>query len=71
MKKPFPIRDGMTFGKLTVVTEKKAYSHSLKSYLCRCECGRHSIQFASSLRNGKAKCSCEVVNGGRKTYVRH
>lgn len=70
---------GLHFGKLTILYETDSDNHRTY-WLCKCECGKQKIIWASNLVNGHTKsCGClknigwnkkhgHALNGKSKTY---
>ena len=56
---------GLTFGRLTVVSEGDRNKHRQRTYLCRCQCGSEVVVVGGALRSGRTtSCGCrqrEVV----------
>jgi len=68
MRDKLPISPGMTFGRLTVITENTRHTH--RAFWCRCACGQIASVNASPLFRGRTRsCGClavEVAHRGLK-----
>ncbi len=58
---------GDQFGKLTVISEATSIS-GRKRWLCKCECGKEKVIYATNLISGSSK-SCGCSKGRKKAEV--
>mgnify|MGYP001598301252 CR=1 FL=1 len=50
---------GLTFGRLSVITQAESDKHGFTKWLCECQCGRQKVIHASSLTKGlTTSCGC-------------
>ena len=50
---------GNRYGRLTVLKRAGSDGHSYATWLCRCECGRHTVVRGYDLRTGHTRsCGC-------------
>ena len=66
---------GCVFGKLTVIKQIDSYinpsGRKLIQYECECECGRHILALANTLRSGDVtSCGCSVNSKGENKVMK-
>lgn len=61
---------GMRFGKLTVIHKVTARSKASAYWLCKCDCGNHSVVAGCKLK-AKTTLSCGCHRASLKTNLRH
>jgi len=54
-------------GRLTVI---KIYSHNKVKWLCRCDCGKETLVWASNLKRTKS-CGCLIKETASKRFKKH
>ena len=59
MGKPIDIT-GKKFGKLTVLGVHHLGKRNTRYWLCKCECGKETVQISANLKSGRIKsCGCQ------------
>ena len=59
MGKPIDIT-GQKFGKLTVLGVHHLGKRNTRYWLCKCECGKETVQISANLKSGRIKsCGCQ------------
>ena len=59
MGKPIDIT-GQKFGKLTVLGLHHLGKRNARYWLCKCECGKETVQISADLKSGRTKsCGCQ------------
>jgi hypothetical protein len=63
--KPPSVAIGERYGRLTVLGLDPNYVSGRRRYVCHCDCGRETIRYSSSLRQGQAtSCGCGRIRHG-------